>query len=169
MTLPNENKTCPAWFGRVDVWLATVSAAVLALMMIFVFAGAILRYAFNAPIPGGNEVLEMASVATVMLALPYCTTQDAHVRIDLLDSVLGRLGRFLTDVLYRVIGVIVLGFLVKSYIARALDAFEFNDTSNMINIPLWPFYGLIVFGMGLYAVILAAQLVALLARLGGKP
>lgn len=169
MALPRENAIRPVWFGRVDVWLATLSAVVLAFMMIFVFAGAILRYAFNAPIPGGNEVLEMASVATVMLAVPYCTTQDAHVRIDLLDSVLGNMGRFLTDVLYRVIGVIVLGFLVKSYIARAFDAFEFDDTSNMINIPLWPFYGLIVFGMGIYAVILAGQLFALLARLGGKP
>lgn len=151
--------TRPAWIGRVDVWLATLSGLALAFMMLFVFAGAILRYAFNAPIVGGNEVLEMASVAIVMLAVPYCTTQDAHVRIDLLERPLGRIGRMLTDVLYRVIGTIVLWFLVNSYIARALDAHEFNDMTNMLDIPLWPFYGLIVFGMGLYALILVVQLV----------
>lgn len=159
--MSDETRARPAWFGRVDVWLATISGLALAFMMIFVFAGAVLRYVFNAPIVGGNEVLEMASVVIVMLAVPYCTTQDAHVRIDLLDRPLGRGGRMLTDVLYRVIGIVVLWFLVKSYIARTLDALEFDDVTNMLDLPLWPFYGLIVFGMGLYAVILAAQLVML--------
>ncbi len=159
--MSDETGSHPAWFERADMWLATISGLALAFMMVFVFAGAILRYAFNAPIAGGNEVLEMASVAIVMLAVPYCTTQDAHVRIDLLDRPLGRVGRMLTEVLYRVIGIVVLWFLVKSYIARALDAHEFDDVTNMLDIPLWPFYGLIVFGMGLYAVILAAQLVML--------
>ncbi len=157
--------TRPVWVGRVDMWLATLSSVVLAFMMIFVFVGAILRYAFNAPITGGNEVLEMASVAIVMLAVPFCTTQDAHVRIDLLDRPLGEVGRMLTDVLYRVIGIFVLWYLVKSYIARAQDAHEFNDVTNMLDIPLWPFYGLIVFGMALYAVILAGQLLTLVRNL----
>lgn len=164
----DDTGTRPAWTGRVDMWLATISGLTLAFMMVFVFAGAILRYAFNAPIAGGNEVLEMASVAIVMLAVPYCTTQDAHVRIDLLDSTLGRVGRMLTDVLYSVIGIIVLWFLVKSYIARALDAHEFDDVTNMLDIPLWPFYGMIVFGMGLYALILAFQLVKLARKLWGS-
>lgn len=148
-----------SWISRADVWLATIAAIVLAGMMVFVFAGAILRYAFNAPIPGGNEVLEMASVAAVMLAVPYCTTQEAHVRIDLLDNALGRVGRAVTDALYRVIGIVVLWFLTKSYIARSMDAYEYEDLTNMLDIPIWPFYALIVFGMGLYGLILAAQLV----------
>lgn len=165
--MSDETYSRPALFGRVDMWLATLSGVVLAFMMIFVFAGAILRYAFNAPIAGGNEVLEMASVAIVMLAVPYCTTQDAHVRIDLLDRPLGRVGRMLTEVLYRVIGIFVLWFLIKSYVARALDALEFDDVTNMLDIPLWPFYSLIVFGMGLYAAILAVQLVILARNLWG--
>ena len=163
-----DTETRPGLTGRWDVWLATLSGVALAFMMVFVFAGAILRYAFNAPIAGGNEVLEMASVAIVMLAVPYCTRQDAHVRIDLLDGPLGRVGRLLTDVLYRIIGIVVLWFLVKSYVARALDAHEFDDVTNMLDIPLWPFYGLIVFGIGLYAIILAVQLVMLGRNLWGK-
>lgn len=153
--------TRPAWFGRADTWLATVSALILAFMMMFVVVGAILRYAFNAPIVGGNEVLELASVAIVMLAVPYCTLQDAHVRIDLLDRPLGRTGRALTEVLYRAIAIVVLWFLVTSYLARTRDAQEFEDVTNMLGVPLWPFYALIVFGMGLYGLIMALQLVML--------
>lgn len=147
------------WVSRADVWLATLASVVLAGMMIFVFAGAILRYAFNAPIHGGNEVLEMASVAAVMFAVPYCTMQDAHVRIDLLENALGQIGRALTDFLYRFFGIIVLWFLTKSYIARTIDAYEYEDITNMLDIRIWPFYALIVFGMGSYGVILAAQIV----------
>ena len=51
-----DTQTRPGWTGRWDMWLATLSGIALGFMMLFVFAGAILRYAFNAPIVGGNEV-----------------------------------------------------------------------------------------------------------------
>ncbi len=157
-----ENGTAwPRWIGRADIWLARVSAVVLAGMMLFVVAGAVLRYAFNAPIAGGNEVLEMASVALVMLAVPHCTAREEHIRIDLLDRPLGRVGRALTDVLYYGVGMAVLWFLTRSYIARTSDAFEFEDTSNMLDIPVWPFYALVAFGMGAFGLILAGKMLIL--------
>lgn len=156
----------PSIIGRFDVWLAMLSVAVLGFMMVFVCAGVVLRYVFNAPIAGTNEVLELASVAFVMLALPYTTRQDAHIRIDLIDGFLGRVALAITDILYRVIGVLVLWFLVRANIARMLDAFEYSDTTNMIALPLWPFYGLIALGMGLYALILAVQMIAILIPRG---
>ncbi|MCA0871506.1 TRAP transporter small permease [Seohaeicola saemankumensis] len=155
-------------FDRADTWLALTASVVLAAMMIFVFAGAILRYAFNAPIHGGNEVVELASVAVVMLGIPYCTRRDAHVRIDLLDPLLGRSGRAFGDALYRVIGIVVLGFLVRAYVARTLDALEFDDRTNMIGIPVWPFYALICAGMGLYALILLVQLIGQITDRGAR-
>lgn len=156
----------PRIVGRFDVWLAMISVVVLGFMMVFVCAGVVLRYVFNAPIAGTNEVLELASVAFVMLALPYATRQDAHIRIDLIDSLLGPISLAITDLLYRVIGVLVLWFLVRTNIARMLDAFEYSDTTNMIELPLWPFYGLIALGMGLYALILAVQMIAILIPRG---
>lgn len=153
--------TWRAKLRRVDHWLAAISAAILAAMMLFVVASVILRYAFNSPIVGGNEVLKMGSVAVIMLALPLCTTSDAHIRIDLFDNVLGRLGRLATDVFAYILGLVVLGYLTWSYVHRTLDAFEFADTTNMLSIPIWPFYGLIAFGIAAYALVLALRLLAL--------
>lgn len=160
----------PRLIGRVEIWLAGVSAVVLAGMMLFVVTGAVLRYVFNAPIAGGNEVLEMASVALVMLAVPYCTAREVHIRIDLLDRPLGRVGRALTDAFYYVLGIAVLWSLTRSYVARTLDAFEFEDTSNMLDIPVWPFYGLVAFGMGAFGLILVGKLLILVhaATLGRR-
>ena len=39
----------------------------------------------------------------------------------------------------------------------APDAAEFGDATNMLAIPLWPFYALIVLGAALYATMLVIQ------------
>jgi TRAP-type C4-dicarboxylate transport system permease small subunit len=150
--------------GRVDLWLGLLSSAVLGAMMLFIFVSALLRYGFNAPIVGANEVLSLAAVAMVMLGLPLVTTRDAHVRIDLLDGALGRWGKAVTDALYRVIALVVLWFLTRAYVLRTLDAYEFEDTTNMLDAVIWPFYALVAFGMGAYALILAGQLVRMVIR-----
>lgn len=157
----DDNQARSTWFDRVNAWLTMGAAVVLVFMMVFVCTGVLLRYVFNAPIAGTNEVLELSSAVFVMLALPYCTRQDAHIRIDLIDGVLGPKGLMFTEVLYRVLGIAVLWLMVKSNVAKMLDAFEFDDTTNMMQLPLWPVYGMIVLGMGLYAAILALQLLAM--------
>ena len=150
--------------SQCDLWLAYIASAVLGSMMVFIFVSAILRYAFNAPIVGANEVLGLAAVAMIMLTLPYATTQNTHIRVDLLDNLLGAKAQALTEILYRVIAITVLWFLTKSYVTRALDAYEFDDTTNMLEVTIWPFYALIAFGMGTFALILALQLVAMGVR-----
>lgn len=156
-----------AWLrqlGRVDLWLALLASMVLGLMMIFIFASAVMRYAFNTPVVGGNEVLGLGAVAMVMLALPYATTQDSHIRIDLFDKILGRGGKALTDAFYQVISLIVLWFLTRAYVGKTLEALEFEDTTNMLEVVIWPFYALVTFGMGAYGFILAGQLVLSVVR-----
>lgn len=147
-----------------DLWLAVLASVVLGAMMVFIFASAVMRYAFNAPVVGGNEVLGLGAVAMVMLALPYTTTQDSHIRIDLFDSILGRTGKALTDALYQGIGMVVLWFLTRAYVDKTLEAIEFEDTTNMREVLIWPFYALVTFGVGTYGVILAGQLVLSVLR-----
>lgn len=147
-----------------DLWLAVLASAVLGAMMVFIFISAVMRYAFNTPLVGTNEVLSLGAVAMVMLALPYTTTQDSHIRIDLFDKFLGRRGRALTDALYQGIALVVLWFLTRAYVGKVLEAIEFEDTTNMLEVVIWPFYALVTFGMGAYGVILAGQLVLSVLR-----
>lgn len=158
--------TLPTWLGRVDVFLATISSAVLAFMMVFICLGVVQRYVFNAPFAGTNEVLEMCSVAFVMLAIGYCTRTDAHIRVDLIDRFLGPKGIAFTNSLYHVLGLVVLWFLTNSTIKRMMDAREFDDATNMLELPLWPFYGVVAVGMSVYALILVLKLVGTLSGRG---
>ena len=61
------HSTSVEWTVRV---LTLASSLALAVLLVVTFAGVVMRYAFNAPILGNNEIIEMASVVLVMLAMP---------------------------------------------------------------------------------------------------
>ncbi|MGO4855412.1 TRAP transporter small permease [Phaeovulum sp. W22_SRMD_FR3] len=149
---------------RATLLLAAVSAVSLVLMLALVFVSVIFRYLLATPILGVNEIVQLASVAVVMLALPYCTAQNGHVGVDVLDEAIGAAGRYIGDIQSRILSGVVLAVLVQRAALKALDAREFGDATNMLNLPLWPFYAFIAAGMALCVLILLAQLVVLLLQ-----
>lgn len=152
---------------RATAWLAVLSGIALIFLVIVISAGVVLRYAFGAPILGLNEIDQLAAVALVMTALPYCTQQNGHVGVDVFDNAIGRWGRLLGDLGTRILSSFVLCVLVQRSTLKALDAREFGDTTNMLELPIWPFYGILAVGMALCVLIKVAQFVVIL-RNGGK-
>ncbi|GKY89928.1 TRAP transporter small permease [Sinisalibacter aestuarii] len=161
---PESSLARSRYLGRASKALAALSAVALVVMMSITFVGVVMRYAFNAPILGVNEIVQLMSVSMVMLALPYATQTDAHVRIDVLDGKIGRYGRLFGDILARLVGGYVLIVLVTRAWRRLADAFEYGDATNMLRLSLWPFYGLIVLGICLVILIFALQIIDLLRR-----
>ena len=155
----------PAWaslVGQVPALLAVGAGVCLVAMVVVVTLGVVLRYVFGAPLLGINEIVQLIAVALAMLALPYCTSSGAHVRVDLFDRALGRAGRFLGDLLSRGLAVVALYFLSRQAWTKAAEAIEFGDVTNMLKLPLWPFYGAISVGMALCALVYAAEILAVI-------
>lgn len=144
------------WVIRYLTLLAVVALAVLLATTV---ASVILRYVFSTPLLGSNEIIQLASVALVTLALGPTAQREIHIRVDVLDKAIGSIGRFVGDVASRGAAVFVLIKLALRSWKQAADALEFGDATNMLSIPLWPFYGLIVLGAGLYAFVLVLQAV----------
>ena len=154
----------PGWaakVARLPALLAIGAGLCLLAMVGIVSAAVVLRYAFGAPLLGVNEVVQLVAVALAMLALPYCTASGHHVRVDLFDRVLGRVGRFVGDVGSRGLSVVVLWHLCGRAWAKASEAHEFGDVTNMLELPLWPVFGAIAVGMALCALVFFAEIVAL--------
>lgn len=142
--------------------LNILSSAALVVLLVATSVGVIMRYVFAAPILGSNEIIQLASIALVMLAMPAAAQRGDHIRVDVFDGVIGPVGRFLGDLLSRGIAIYLLGLLAVRSWSKMQDAAEFGDATNMLAIPLWPFYGLLVLGATLYAIVLALQLVDVL-------
>ena len=159
----------PRRLARVFRALAVLSGLLLAGVMLLTIADVAMRYLVSAPIFGAHELTEIAMVALIMLAMPHCGVTRGHIRVDVLDRVLGPLGRFIGDLVSGVVGLTVLGFLLWRTGLKVLDTIEYNDLTNMLTLPLWPVYVLIILGMGGYAAVVAGDLFALLFRRPRRP
>ncbi|MBV1723913.1 MAG: TRAP transporter small permease [Hoeflea sp.] len=142
--------------------LTLASSLALGLLLLVTFAGVVMRYFFNAPILGSNEIIELVSVAVVMLAMPGAAQRQMHIRVDVFDGLIGAFGRFAGDIVARGLSIYLLTLLGWRAWGKLTDAAEYGDVTNMLSIPLWPFYGLLVLGAALYAIVLAIQLVDIL-------
>ncbi|MFG6081179.1 TRAP transporter small permease [Paracoccus litorisediminis] len=147
---------------RATLWLAMLAAGALIFMVVVISAGVVLRYVFDTPVLGLNEINQMTAVVLVMAAMPYCTARGGHVGVDVFDNAIGRWGRFIGDVGSRLLSGFVLSVLVRRAVIKALDAHEFGDTTNMLGLPIWPFYGILAVGMGLCVLVFAVQTLAIL-------
>ena len=150
------------FLDRATLWLAWLAAAALIFMVVIISAGVVLRYVFGAPVLGLNEIIQLTAVALVMAALPYCTEANGHVGVDVFDEAIGPRGRLFGDILSRVLSGFVLSVLVWRAVLKSLDALEYGDTTNMLGLPVWPFYGILALGMAICVLIFAVQLIHIL-------
>ncbi len=158
-----ENRTQLSWLLRIP---AVVSGLFLVAVMLLTTTDVALRYFLNAPLFGTVEITELMLIGLIMLAMPYCAVTNGHIRVDVLDRLLGRFGRLFADVLSGLLSLTVLGLLVWRTVEKAIESDVFSDATNLLRLPIWPLYGLIAIGMTGYALVVARDLVALLSHRG---
>ncbi|WP_407495678.1 TRAP transporter small permease [Pseudooceanicola sp. MF1-13] len=155
--------------ARMNTWSARMLGATKVLTVIgsicligivtIVTGGVVMRYVFAAPILGTNEIVQLTAVALVMSALPYCTIRNEHVAVDVFDAYLGNIGRLIGDIISRGLSGFIFAILSHRAALKALDAWEWGDATNMLQMPIWPFYAMISVGAGLCVIVFALQLV----------
>lgn len=154
------------WLKRASTYLSAVGSVCLLAIVVIVTTGVVMRYVFEAPLLGINEIVQLTAVALVMSALPYCTLREDHVAVDVFENWIGASGRLIGDVLSRFFAGFILTILSHRAILRAYDAWEFHDITNMLRMPIWPFYVILATGAGIAALIFIAQLVLIIIRRG---
>jgi TRAP-type C4-dicarboxylate transport system permease small subunit len=149
------------WLDRL---VTALSVSALAAILITLVVSVSARYLFASPLIGSNELLQLALVALVALALLPTSRADMHIRVDVLDERIGRVGRYAGDLFTRVVCAFILFCLAYRAALQARDSAEFGDATNMLAVPLWPFYALLMFGSLSYALMLLIQGVDILRR-----
>lgn len=161
--LVSQNSNLARSIDRATRALSVFAGISLIFMMATITVGVLTRYVINMPITGIDEIVQMTGVGLIMLALPYATLNDAHVRVDIFDEWLGRNGRRFGDVLSRLLSGFVLLILVSRAWDKLQDAWEFEDTTNMLGMPLWPFYGMLAAGVSLCLVVFAVEILLVIS------
>ncbi len=109
----------------------------LAAMMLVTVADVVLRAAFNQPIRGTFEIVELLLACTFFLALPAAFLRDEHIVVDIVDGVAPRWVPLLKR-LSLVIAVALLAAMAWQGWIAARDAVAFNDVTSDLGLPrLW--------------------------------
>ncbi len=146
--------------------IAYAAGALLVLLALLTVADVLLRWLWNAPIYGAQDLSEMGLVLVVFGSIAYCGRAGGHVAVDLFVGWLGRAGRRVTDTLVRLASIAIFAVLAWQMVRRGATAMDY-DVTNLIEIPRAPFYYFVGVGAGLYCLILFFETVLSLLRPDG--
>jgi len=155
----NQNDNVIVRSTRLVVTVAAyIAGIVLVLLMLLTTADVAGRYFFNSPITGVFDVTHFAVLIMVFLGLAYCGFQNGHVAIDILYN---QLGKGLAGILNRIvnlIGFVLFGLIAWRALIQSVDVKEFNEASQLVLIPFYPFYYILAFGAALFAFVMALRI-----------
>ena len=147
---------------RVELLLVGGSACVILFVMAFVCAEVVMRYGFNAPIPGHLEGSELLMPIIVFLALSYTQATEGHVGMDLLLDNLPREPRRYATIATLLVSIFICAVLAWYSFKNARQLWEYNDvTMTPPYFPTWPAAAAIPLGYALIAMRMYLQALGL--------
>lgn len=152
---------------RLSRGVDVVAGICLAVVTVVMFASAIGRYAFAAPIPDGFDLARLLLGVAIMWGFASLGLRSGHIEVDLFTASMRPSWQRLFDVLAT---LIVLGFtilLAWKLNDRVMSAWRSNEATYDLRLPVWPLIGLIWLGAVAACVTTAARLIRLIR--GGGP
>jgi TRAP-type C4-dicarboxylate transport system permease small subunit len=126
-----------------------------------------LRYFFNRPLLGVDEIAGFLQTLVVFWALAYTFRQGGHIRVDLVTSRLAGPVRGWLRVLTLLIGIALLTVVSWVTLQTALSAFRLQRVSAVMLYPLWLPMMLIPTGLALMVAAMLADLARQVRSFGG--
>jgi len=150
-----EKRTKPVVWLEATLGLA--AAIVLFSMMTVTLVDVVGRYAFNAPLPSGYELIQLGMALLVFLVLPILTARDEQVRIDIFQRLLPpwlrpyfRLASLALSL------IVILGFAWLLW-RRGASFVVSGETTSNLSMPLAPLAFFIAASWVATAIIVAVQ------------
>lgn len=116
-----------------------IACIILFAMMVITFADVIGRYVFSRPLPAAYEIISLMMPAVIFCALPLTVLREGHVTIDLLDGVTPQAVVPLRNVVVHLVSAVALALVAWRLAIRAGDQYAYEDVSDQLWLPLWPF------------------------------
>ena len=134
---------------------AYIAGFVLLALMLLTTADVLGRYFFNLPLTGVFDLTHFAVLIMTFLGLPYCGFQGGHIVIELLYKRLKPATARMLLRLVNLVGCILFLVIAWRAVVQSLDVREFEEASQLLMIPYYPFYWVLAFGSVLFAWVMA--------------
>lgn len=133
--------------------LALAGGALLMVAIAITLVSVVGRYAFDAPVPGDYELVELTCAVGVFLFFPYTHAVDGNIIAEFFTAGLSARHRRVLDVGNDIVFTFVAMLLTWRLAAGFLDKFDTGETTILIQIPLWWAYGFAVVSMALLTLV----------------
>ena len=158
MSTKKQSSVISVGFGNLTKLCNLLGMLTLVAMMLLTVADVLLRYFFNSPISGGTEITELMMVC-LFLGVPWCTRQGQAIKMELLVGRLSKRTQGLLDALTDTIGLVALVLLSRSLIEEMLYNYDARIGSTVLDIPNYPFYGVLALAVGLLCLVLLGKII----------
>lgn len=167
------------WLAKVADWLNkglhplttilnSIGISCVLIMVLLVFANVVGRYIFREPIFGTYEMVTILTGTIAAFGIAYCAVAKAHVRVDLVVSRLPRRTQAIIDSIMGIIAIGVLSLATWQTYELMMTQIARGRIVGHLDIPLYPFGGLIAFGIGLLTLVVLTDLLRSLAEVFRK-
>lgn len=154
-------KQASQWLARI---LITLSALCLSTLMLLTVAEVVMRYGFNAPIFGRQDIAQILLALSIFFAFPVVTLRGEQIAVDLLDGAFSRRAAFWRDRAIEALtsaGLVTMGLWLFE---RAEKAQSRGSTSELLFLPKYPLIEFIAIAVGLSGILLALHTVLQIAQ-----
>ena len=135
--------------NRLNIWLVWISSVSVLVILVLMFADALLRKIFL-PIPGAFETNLGLMVIVFFFPLAAVQMRRGHVNVDLLTSRLGKKWSTLLNVVASLLGIVAFGILAYASLVKAWQStLDCEFWYGLINYPVWPFRWVMLIGVAM--------------------
>ena len=142
-------KSRKSWKFRTARLLGLAASVFLVIMMGVTVVDVISRHLFAFPIFGTLDIVELAMVATIFIAIPATFLNDEHIVVDVIDQLVPVRAVLWLKRLSALITLVVLGFMLWYMRVPFLDKLSWGETTLELSWPRWWHWLPILFGMAL--------------------
>lgn len=167
MVLDNVARGIERWTRPLSVWMSSLGAICLMVMMFWVVADVIMRGLFNRPIIGSYEIVEYMMVAFVFMSFAHAQFCRVHICVPVVVEKLSPRTRAAVDAFTGIVTLGMAAIMVWGSLRQTQAIWAANQTSAVLFIPKWPFELLTGFGLLIFWVAKLEDVMRNLYRAGG--
>jgi TRAP-type C4-dicarboxylate transport system permease small subunit len=135
-----------------------VAIGVVILMMLLTVSDVFMRYAFANPITGTTEITEYMMVCLIV-AMAWAAVEGRHVTVELVMKHLPKRFQAAADSITLLVSLGIYVIIVWHSFLAAKYAMDYNANSALLDIPDFPFYGVLTLGFAILCVAIVPLLI----------
>lgn len=158
--------TPPLWLNSLDrilIWSALITGgAMLLFMTLFGTLNVlVMRKLMNAPVRGAEDLMVLALVILVAIAIPFGGRTGAHIEIEVLESRMSAGFAHWSMLVLRLLAGCLMFLMAWELLGAGQKAAKFGETTQQLLISYEPFYYLLALCVLLYVLVLISDVIQL--------